>query len=279
MALSMNDPLKRSDQMTSADLPAAISSPALADGTTPSSSPTGPWTDLFGRAAVPVNPSRRAANNKVQPTLAISGRIGRGSSASVALQRSLASRLRAHLPTAGSTLFSMSWKDGRTPAGRLICRLRVSALRTSGNDCGSWPSPNTPSGGRSVAIEKMSATGKTLDGRKRTVSLKHVAKFAAWPTPIRQDAGNARNHTARRTNPHSTHHDGLTLLDAASLVLANWATHGPIAPGSPAATASIGQLNPAFSRWLMGYPPVWDDCAAMATPLSRKSRRSSSEHS
>ena len=50
-----------------------------------------------------------------------------------------------------------------------------------------WPTPNTPSGGRSVAIEKMDATGKTIDGKKHTASLEHAVKFAGWPTPMVQD--------------------------------------------------------------------------------------------
>ena len=42
-----------------------------------------------------------------------------------------------------------------------------------------WPTPATPSGGRSVSIEKMDATGRTADGKKHTASLEHAVKFAA----------------------------------------------------------------------------------------------------
>jgi hypothetical protein len=56
-----------------------------------------------------------------------------------------------------------------------------------------------------------------------------------------------------------------------------WQASGPPATGSPAPMAKRGQLNPAHSRWLMGYPPAWDVCAATAMPSSRKSRKSSSK--
>jgi hypothetical protein len=50
--------------------------------------------------------------------------------------------LAARLDTTGSTLFRLTWKKWVTPSGRRILQRRASALRTSGNACTSWPTPN-----------------------------------------------------------------------------------------------------------------------------------------
>ena len=124
----------------------------------------------------------------------------------------------------------------------------------------SWPTPNTPSGGRSVSIETMDATGRTADGKKHTASLEHAVKFTAWATPAARDFKGATEQTYAERG-------GGTKGEALPAQ-----ARGLISSGSPAETVKLGQLNPAFSRWLMGYPPAWDDCAATAMPSSRKSQ-------
>lgn len=189
----------------------------------------------------------------------------------------------------GSTLFKLTWKERATPSGRLICALRASAHRTSGNGCGSWPTPCTqdgPNGGPGQGSDRLPgaaalaswATPAARDhkdgGSVGTVPVNGLPGrqvwLAGWPTPNHQNGerGTYKDGAAlerRLSDPRRQKN----LQEMAAL------TTGPTPTGSPAGTASGGQLNPAHSRWLMGYPPEWDAFAPTATPSSRRSRRRS----
>ena len=222
----------------------------------------------------------------------IYGPLFNASSPSAGLQRCLASRLRAATDVNGSPEYVLTYKSWDMPWGVPICRLRASGRRTSGSGCGGWPTPSAATGGQ-VSPPGTSATGKTPDGRKQTVNLQHVARMAGWPTP---NAGPQNDNDSkwqeRRAKLKAKHINGngfgLTLGMAATL--AGWSTPraeercqhnskqvtGTTPSGSPAPTGKRAALNPAFTRWLMGFPAEWDASAPTATPSSRKSRRRSS---
>ena len=105
------------------------------------------------------------------------------------------------------------------------------------------------------------AAGNT-DSSRRTVWL------AGWPTPTTRDHKDGAQCDNVPTNALLGR--VVWLAEPARLTAS-----GELLTGSGAGTRSGGRLDPAHSRWLTGFPPEWDDCAAMVTPLSRKSRRRS----
>ena len=91
--------------------------------------------------------------------------------------------------------------------------------------------------------------------------------YLAW---LAEAAGERREGTAIRAEPHG----GRDLGTVANLAVST--PSGATRSGLPAKTTRFDPLNPAHSRWLMGYPPEWDDCAVMAMQSTpRRQRRSS----
>jgi hypothetical protein len=125
-----------------------------------------------------------------------------------------------------------------------------SALLTGATASSSLPTPT-------VSDARNDAGPSQLN--RNSLSLNAVAKL--WPTPTASDAKNTANATAVR-KPGSKHHAGTTLVDAVRLR----SSDGP----SPSPFAS-GKLAPRWVEWVMGFPDGWTDCAASATPSSRRS--------
>lgn len=122
---------------TSAATLNAISSPASADGGSPSGSPAGLTIDLFGQAHVPVRLSQARLEAATSPMTF--GRHGSPSSLQVALERSLASRL----PTKdlGSIASAMTWIHWVTKSGRRFFRLSVSEKTIRARGFTLWATP------------------------------------------------------------------------------------------------------------------------------------------
>ena len=161
----------------------------------------------------------------------------------------------AKLTAAWPTPTARDWRDGRSSAasediaGRPLNEVAVAVTGWSTPRAEERQQRNSQDGGVALSAQ--------------------VQAVAGWATPTANTpGGTADAHLERKRRAVANGaRMGLPVTSLAHQAEGS----GQTPSSSRAETASRGQLAPAFSLWLMGYPPAWESCAPPATRSSRRS--------
>lgn len=228
------------------DLPNVTFSQESGDGHMLCVWPDGRITNRFGQEVAHANLSPKVAKAlhlTIQDTY---GPTSLGLSSSENLSEWLANSLRAVEQTHGSTLYKMTWKKWATPSGLFRFRLRVSERLTKESGLTGWPTPTCN-------------TNPQPETPRGLQTLAGAARLVGWPTPTTIDNNQIRGQGAAKDKPQR----GTTLGGAVRMLLAPPMDSGKRQVGYRVEMNSGVQLNPAHSRWLMGFPRDWDECSPL----------------
>jgi hypothetical protein len=178
--------------------------------------------------------------------------------------------------SAWPTPTTRDWKDGKEQANVPLNALlgRVAWLAGWGT-----PTASTPGGTADMALQrKREAVAAGHSMGISVTALTWQAELSGWPTPTAALADKGVRSTEGGIREAMRSH-GPDLAAVSCLTVdgpARYTASGELLTGCSAGMESGGQLSPAHSRWLMGYPAAWDDCAPTETRSSRRKPPSSS---
>ena len=195
---------------------------------------------------------------------------------------SLQANLLMQLPD-GLMEYAATWKRQITPCGFAYWEHSASAHRTSEADYSGWPTPEA-----SNEKARMSNPGIVMRriSRKQQIGLEGASYLTPWVSPTATDG-------CRGSLPARLTDTGIPLSQ--QVALTPWVTpstrdhkdspemsisginpdgsdrtridqlprqaHGVSTTSSTALTVNRGVLNAGFSKWMMGFPQVWDECS------------------